>query len=616
MRFTNTLLGIVSVLFVTGFFVADNWKTTMINGDSSGYYFHVVAAFVNQDVGDYTRTIDDYLEEYPMAGDPRKDIYGVRETPKGRYYIKYTLGVGIMEVPFFLAAHAVASLSEKYAADGWSRPYNLSINFSKVVYILLGFFFLTGVLKRYFPQAVVVITVLSLAFGTNLFYHGTFLTLAHSFLFFDFCLLIYLSIRFYERPGRWRAFGLGAVVGLIAITRVPEVIGLLVPVLWGVTSWEKFRERLQFFLKNYDYLLVAAAGLLLVFSPQLAYWYYVSGEFFFNPYKGETFNFLNPRIHKGWFHFHNGWLIYTPIMLLSLIGCFFLRRKAAGALLPLLGFVLLNAWIHYSYYAWSFFPGFGSRPMIDGYPLLAFGLAAFYDRLWPGRASRWVAIGLFAVFTALNLFQTWQMRKGIIWSERGSLPFYWETFGATGPSLEALRAYDSHTFQPDSSRLRLIDTIYANPFEDTTAFQLTEELAYSGRYALFNTTDQALATVTFTLGDHDIQAGDWMYLEVKAYRKAEDMIWARDQLENLVLEVRDEKDKVRRWTSIKIASHIGNENANIWHVGTPGQWGTAAYFVRIPRTAAPDWRIRAFIWNEPLNRLYLDDMVLLHYRGS
>jgi len=125
----------------------------MENGDSSGYYFHVVSLFVNQDVGDYNKTIGDYLDTYPNAKDTREDVYGIRETSKGKLYIKYTLGVGVMQTPAFLLAHFIASISNDYEANGWSPPYIFLVNFSKVIYILIGLYFMIGILERYFSRS-------------------------------------------------------------------------------------------------------------------------------------------------------------------------------------------------------------------------------------------------------------------------------------------------------------------------------------------------------------------------------------------------------------------------------------------------------------------------------
>jgi hypothetical protein len=95
-------------------------------------------------------------------------------------------------------------------------------------------------------------------------------------------------------------------------------------------------------MDHYRWLLLACLGFTAVFSIQIIYWYYVSGHLVFNPYQGEGFNFLEPKIHKGWFDFANGWLVYTPIMGLALIGLFSLSSYRTGLLWPILAFSCLT----------------------------------------------------------------------------------------------------------------------------------------------------------------------------------------------------------------------------------------------------------------------------------
>ncbi|MEE9374199.1 MAG: hypothetical protein V3V00_14190 [Saprospiraceae bacterium] len=617
MNFRHALIGIVSILFISGYFIVDHWDWTMNNGDSSGYYFHVVSVFINQDVGDYNETIKTYLEYYPTANDPRDDPYGIRITDLGKRYIKYTIGVGIMEFPAFIIGHLIALSSDSYEANGWSIPYTFSVHLSKVLYILIGLYFLIKILEEYFSRNVIVLTILSIAFATNLFFHGTFLTLAHSFLFFDICLLIFLSNNFYKTPSSIRGFGIGLLVGLIVLTRVPEVVAFFIPILWGVYDKASFIKRLQFFRKEYKYLLLGTIAMIIVFSPQIWYWYYVSGEFFFNPYQGESFNFLKPNIFKGWFNFRNGWLIYTPIMAFSLIGCFPLSKTIKGVVTPLLTFLILIAWIHYSYYVWNYYPGMGSRPMIECYPLLSFGLAAFFSSIQKKKALMWVPMILVGAFICLNLFQTWQMKKGIIWTQRGSTAFYLETFGRTKSSLNSLRAFDTRQFQPDLLSLSFVDTLYVNGFEEGEGDEenLTSEIKYSGYTSRYDTINKTHSEINIKIKETKVKRGDWIYAEIKAFRKSEDMEWHRDDLENLVFELIDEKGKNRKWASIKIASHIGNDKYSIWHCGKPNIWGEAGFFIKMPKNIKQNWSLKAYILNTSLKKIYLDDMKLLLYRN-
>jgi len=600
------LLLLIALVYVAGFFLLDRWKTTLYYGDSNSYYLHVVSFFIYNDVGDYDRSISSLREVNPASPDPREDEFGIRLTDKGRRYIKYTLGVPVMEAPFFLLAHAYAKISPAYPANGWSKPYLLAVGLSTICYVLFGFFLLIGILNRHFPKGITTYAVLAIALATNLFYHATYVTMAHGFLFFDYCLLIYLSIKFYERPASWKALAIGALTGLITLTRVPELISVLIPLLWGVLSRQDLKERYRFFTRNYVYLLLAGAAFLVLFSPQVLYWHYVSGELIFNPYQGEGFNFLKPRIHKGWFHFANGWLIYTPIMAFSLIGLFFLKRSFPAPLLPILAFVGLHAYIHYSYYAWQYYPGLGSRPMVETYPLLAFGLAACWLFFTQKRWLCWIPIVAIAGFTWLNLFQTWQMKEGLIWSERGSWAFYYETFGARKPSLKALRAFDSNEIQPDSSKLAFAKTILAEGFEAYRHPAVDSSLSHQGNFSFL--TQQEFDTLRHQAPLTGVQAVDWLRFGVYAYMRAEDRIRNRDLGPMLFVEWYDEKGVKKKSTHVRIPSYIGNDAYSIWSAGEPDQWGEAAFFARAPRKVNAGWHLKIFVKNPYRTRLHLDDL--------
>lgn len=144
----------------------------------------------------------------PNSRDPREDKFGIRLTDKGKQYIKYTVGVSAMETPFFWAAHLYTKWTGKYEANGWTRPYAFAIGISTIVYLLIGFYFLITVLARYYEKHIVALVILTLAFATNVFFHATHVTMAHGFLFFDYCVLIYLTMRYHEKPSLLLALGM------------------------------------------------------------------------------------------------------------------------------------------------------------------------------------------------------------------------------------------------------------------------------------------------------------------------------------------------------------------------------------------------------------------------
>ncbi|MEL7426739.1 MAG: hypothetical protein AAFN81_27350 [Bacteroidota bacterium] len=613
MKFRLVLIAILAVILVSGNLIIDRWPTELYKGDSNGYYLHVVSFFVNQDVGNYDQTIGSLKEEYPAYEDPREDKFGIRLTPIGRYYVKYTVGVSLLESPFFLLAHAYASVSDQYKATGWSKPYLLIVGFAPVVYVLIGLYLLIGILRRYYDKATVAITILALALATNLFYHTNYVVMSHAFLFFLHAALIHLSVSFYEQSSYSLALLVGLVVGLISITRVPEIIAALVPLLWGVKTWATLKERfLFFFVDNKRYLATAAFGFLMIFSIQLFYWNYVSGQLVFNPYQGETFNFFNPKIYKGFFDFQNGWLIYTPIMAFSLYGLFRLKNGSQAVFWPAVVFISLHAYIHYCYYAWTFFPGLGQRPMVETYPLLSFGLAAAFSLFFKRRSLRWLPFTSLIVFGALNLFQTWQMKKGVIWPERHNAAFYWETFGSLTPTLNSLRAYDTHQLQPEEGQIELKAVIHQDGFENRTQYadsQLSEKYAYEGAYSYYALTEEQ--TIINELSIPRTLEADWLKLSISAFIAPSEQIWDRDLCMRMFAELSNLNGKNPRKRNIAISPHIGNSTFSIWSTGSANEWGEASYFVKLPKSG--EYALRVFLRNEHGQKLYLDNFEVALY---
>ena len=608
--FRGCLIVAIAAFYLVVFFKLDRWSTTLYYGDSSHYYLHVVSWFINKDVGDYDKTISSLLQTNADSQDPREDVYGIRLTDNGRRYIKYTVGVPLFETPFFLIAHSYALLSTKYEANGWSRPYLLLIGLAPIFYICLGFWLISGILLRYFSRNVTALSMLTVAMATNLLYQGTYVVMSHAFLFFAHCLLIYLTVRFYDSPGKRRALSIGLVVGLITLTRVPEIICVVVPLLWGVYNKGALDKRMQFLMVNPSLILVSALGTLVVFSLQITYWYYVSGELFFDPYQGEGIDLLNPKLHKGWFAYSNGWLIYTPIMVFSLVGLMFMRGKSKETLVPILAFVIPHAYIHYSYYAWTYFPGLGQRPMVETYPLLIFGLGAFFVMCAKSRWTSWAPIVLIVSFTALNVFQTWQSNEGIIWTERGNRAFYWATFGKTSSSLKSFRAYDTSANQPNEEDVEYVTTLFFDDFESLEGQERSGH-AFSGTASLLSKSYDSEWYEEFNLTQ--VEGRDWLRISIMAYFAPEQIPDHRDHCTQFVIELYDANGQRRRYRSMAITSHLGNQEGSIWTKGEPGIWDEAMFYFRLPGDLR-GWKLKAFLRNTHGQEVNVDDVRIDRYR--
>src|SRR6185436_802359 len=71
---------------------------------------------------------------------------------------KVTMGWALMNVPFFLMAHLLAT-PLNYPADGFSLPYQFAICFATLFYACAALLLLRKILRLYFSEAVVSITV-------------------------------------------------------------------------------------------------------------------------------------------------------------------------------------------------------------------------------------------------------------------------------------------------------------------------------------------------------------------------------------------------------------------------------------------------------------------------
>ena len=115
-----------------------------ISWDVSGYYFYLPAVFIYKDIQQVAFR-DAIHEKYRPASAP----YQAFQHPSGNFVMKYSCGLAVQYLPFFLAAHALAP-ALGYPADGFSRPYQAAIGWGSLLIALIGLWLLRKNLLRYF----------------------------------------------------------------------------------------------------------------------------------------------------------------------------------------------------------------------------------------------------------------------------------------------------------------------------------------------------------------------------------------------------------------------------------------------------------------------------------
>ncbi len=630
----------ITLFYLVAFYKCHYWQQAAYNGDSWGYYAHLPATFIYGDVGNYEQTINAVKKYAPGLPDPRVDKYGVRPTPTGKYAIKYSQGLAVLWLPFFAVAHFFCTTTHFYTADGFSAPYMLLVGLSVIFYVLLGLWFLWKVLLRYFDEKVVLMTLLALSLGTNLFYFTVYNNLmSHALLFSLYCCLIYATDSFYRSPSRGLAIGIASSLAMIVLIRSNEVYAAFIPLCWGFTSWKNQSENALFVWKQVtQHFFSLLLPFVFICSIQLFYWKYVSNQWFYYAYVGETFDFVHPHLRTGLIGFNNGWLVWTPIMIFALLGIFSLPRHAKPALLPILLILPLHIFIIYSWWCPTYINGFGSRPMVELYALLAFGLAAsslpppkeiasplpppkeggmrwhtfilgfFYERaLYVIRYLRspllWRGLGG-GFFIILNLFQTYQEHKGLIRSQECRSAYYWSMFGRSANTHESLAASMSNEREP--SGLTKINELHCNGFEDSTSVAYRSDIRYSGKYS-FCSTQEYCGDIALSIGANQIRAGDRLRVSIHGFFHEADREGTRWATASLVTSFVAPSGKELKHAVINIPNFIGNDNFNIWTTGKSETWGEAYFFVEVPPTIQPNDVFKVYVWNAAKKAIFLDN---------
>ena len=482
-RRSHVALLVCYLLIVAAHLYYPKWQQpaaeATISYDVSGYYMYLPAVFIYQDLRELK-----FLPEITATYRPTDDPYQAFTTPDGDRVMKYSLGQSLLYAPFFALAHVYATVSEAYPPDGFSLPYQFGISLSALCFSFLGLYLLRRVLRRYYTDGVVAVTLLLITFGTNyLNYSAIDGALTHNYLFTLYALLLLLSDRLYrQRRVQWSQFAsIGLLVGLMALVRPTEILAVLIPVFWGLTiEREGLQRRLAFFRQYVLGIGLAALLCLAVGSLQLMYWHYASGDWLVYSYQDQGFDWLRAHIQDGMFSYKAGWLTYTPMMWFALLGFLPLYLRKQGTLLAPLLHTVLFIYVAFAWSVWWYGGSLGQRTMVQTYPVLAFAVAATVS--WVAKRQvvwRSIFAAICLVFVAHNLWFTHQAhRGGLFVTEWMTGAYYWRTLFTFERNTDNFLLLDNPEFYRGDPQAT--DTIYTNDFEDGSGRSCAQLSSFSG----------------------------------------------------------------------------------------------------------------------------------------
>ena len=432
-------ISVLTLILICGFifiYRINHVSPKEISWDVLGYYLYLPATFIYDQpmLNDYG-----WLKEINNEKDLTGTLYQVSTNDKGEPMYFFLMGMSVFYLPFFLIGHAMAGFNN-LPMDGFSMPYQYSLVVGGILYTIIGLFFLRKILRRFFTDGISALVIVIIVFGTNYIHHLTHDNLGTvNVLFMLLSIIIWNTIRWHETFKNKYLIIIGIGIMMMGLVKPSEIIVFLLFIFWGVTSWDSFKQKLVQLYERKGIILVVAGICLVIALPQMIYWYIKTGYPLYDSYKnpGVGLDLFTPHIIKALLSYRKGWLVYTPVMVFSLIGFYFLYRDNKRVFIGLFGYWIMAFYLITSWSEWWYGAAYSNRALIATYPVLAVSLGYLLQELRHKKLIIRILCSLIILFFVfLNQFQWWQLKNYILDPYRTTKAYYWATFLKTSVSEE------------------------------------------------------------------------------------------------------------------------------------------------------------------------------------
>ncbi|WP_343637820.1 hypothetical protein [Fluviicola sp.] len=449
--------------------VAKGESTCVCAYDGYGYYMYLTQFFQYRNL--YLQQEELQAVQNTYCGDV--PVYQLKTMDNGHKLNIYHMGQAYLELPAYTVGHVFAKVLG-YPKDGFSKPYHITYLLNALLFILLGIYFLNKVLKLFFTDQLTALLLVLVYFGTNFYSTATLAyQLQHIYLFALVALLFYCLLKVRESGKRKHLLVAALTLGLISAIRPTHVLLGILPLLM---LRNVYTSRLAYWK---SLLLFPLAGLLFNL-PQLIYWKLLGGSWFILNMHVEEVVIVDPHVIDFLFSYKKGWLLYSPVFLLLIPGFVILYKQRKSLFWPVFGALLLCMWIFSSWECWWYAASFGSRAMVDLYPLLLVPLGFAILTIGRSKAGKPALLVFLVLTTGLSVFQSAQYSKGILHPDRMTKAHYWYIFGKLD-----MPEYQTNRLELDRSDTNWPQTIHAEKLKfgrvETIDFSQTGKVRIPGK---------------------------------------------------------------------------------------------------------------------------------------
>lgn len=347
--------------------------------------------------------------------------YQLAKRENNNYIDIYHIGLSYILLPSYTVGDVIAR-SFGYDTDGFSTPYHVTSFLNTLLFIFLGLLYFRKLLLLFVSDKITGWSIFVLYLGSNIYITFTQqYDLPHLYLFTINSIFLYHFFKFFESKKRNNLLYAAIFFGLTTSIRPTQVLIGIVPLIVLIKECGNTKE----FWKS---ILLFPLSSLIWNIPQILYWWFVGDELITANLHTEDIVLTDPNLIDFLFSYRKGWLVYSPLFLLVPFGLYHLYKSKRTLFWALTSFIVLYIYVLSSWETWYYANSFGSRVMVDIYPIIGLIIAIFFFSI--SKKVSVSAIVTFSIFcTSLNAIQSRQLELGYLHTERMSKEHYWYIFG-------------------------------------------------------------------------------------------------------------------------------------------------------------------------------------------
>ncbi len=374
-------------------------QTCICAYDGFGYYMYLPSLFENKTLNIDKDWAQDIQDHYCNG----IETYQLLKQPNGNYIDLYHIGLAYLQLPAYTISHFFA-IKLGYKTDGFSLPYVVGFILNALLFCIIGLVYLRKLLLLLFDDKTAALTILLLYLSSNIFLTFTLQKdLPHLYIFALNSIFLYHLILFKKHNQKKNLIYSALFLGITVAIRPTQAMLGLTPL---ILLWKDSPNLKTLFYQISYYPLFG----LLWNIPQIAYWFFIGGKILMPNLHVEELVIIDPNLTDFLFSFRKGWLIYSPVFILSFIGLTHLYKRNKNLFWAFFPTIIIYIYIMSSWECWWYASSFGSRVMTDIYPFLTIPIAFLWVSL-SKKSHKFTFLFIGFLLSILSIFQSYQFEK-------------------------------------------------------------------------------------------------------------------------------------------------------------------------------------------------------------